>query len=453
MLTAKRIAEKISFYFSLCLIIACFIYISLILMIPGELVLLEGEEYVYRYQGIFPLSISTDAGIDGIIQLLSAGKQEDDDYGVQSAVVLKSNRRGSIELTVSILDLIPLKTVKVEVIPNSRLVVCGNTVGIKLDVDGILVVGVMEVETTDGRRVLPVRDTGIKTGDFITHVNGVKIENVNDLIAQIEVSQGKKISIRYRRGETFNDIVVQPVISIDDKKYHIGLWVRDNTAGIGTLTFYDKDTLHFGALGHGITDLDTGVLIPAKSGEILESNILAVKKSRNGTPGELKGIFDENKARLGTVSVNSAQGVYGKLTRALTHVIPERLYPIAVRSQVREGPATMLANVIGKEICEYEIEIQKISTRNANGTKGMIIKITDQRLLDITGGIVQGMSGSPIIQGGRIVGALTHVLVNDPSRGYGIFIECMVKKMYENRELNRNVDAMKNIDAINNRAS
>jgi stage IV sporulation protein B len=450
MFVAKKTIKRIGFYFSLCLIIICFIYISLFLLIPGELVLLEGEEYIYQYQNIFPLGISTDAGKDGIIQLKNSSKQQDD-FKVQSSVVLKSNKRGNIELTVSILELIPLKTIKVDVVPNSKLVVCGNTIGIKLEVDGILVVGMMEVETIDGRRILPVKDTGIKTGDFITHVNGTKTENVNDLIAQIEASQGKKISIRYRRDENFNDIIVQPVMSIDDKKYHIGLWVRDNTAGIGTLTFYEQGTLHFGALGHGITDLDTGVLIPAKSGEIMESNILAVKKSRNGTPGELKGIFAENKTRLGVISVNSTQGVYGKLNHVVTNMIPERLYPIAIRTQVKEGPATMLANVIGKEIGEYEIEIQKISSRNTNGTKGMIIKITDKRLLDITGGIVQGMSGSPIIQDGRIVGALTHVLVNDPSRGYGIFIECMVKKMYENKEINRKVDVKKN-DAIINKA-
>lgn len=450
MFVVKKATRRIGFYFFLCLIIICFIYISLFLMIPGELVLLEGEEYIYKYQSIFPLSISTDASKDGIIQLKNDGRQQDG-FNIQSSVVLKSNRIGSVELTISILELIPVKTVKVDVVPNSKLVVCGNTIGIKMEVDGILVVGMMEVETTDGRRILPVKDTDIKTGDFITHVNGIKTEDVNSLIAQIEASRGGKISIRYRRGESFNDIVVRPVMSIDDKKYHIGLWVRDNTAGIGTLTFYEKETFHFGALGHGITDLDTGVLIPAKSGEIMESNILAVKKSRNGTPGELKGIFAESKARLGVVRVNSAQGVYGKLNHLMTDMIPERLYPIAIRSQVKEGPATMLANVIGKEIGEYEIEIQKVSSTNANGSKGMIIKITDERLLDITGGIVQGMSGSPIIQDGRIVGALTHVLVNDPSRGYGIFIECMVKKMYENMEINRNFDVMEN-EVINNKA-
>ncbi|NSW91365.1 MAG: SpoIVB peptidase [Firmicutes bacterium] len=433
MFAFKKILKKIGFSFAVFAIIVCLIYIYALWSIPGELVLLEGEEYIYRFQNIFPIKISADK--DGIIQLKSKDEGQAG-FRVYSPILLKSNKRGSLELNISILELIPLKTIKVDVIPNTKLAVCGNTIGIKLKLDGILVVGMMEVETVDGKRILPVKDTGIKPGDFITHVNGVEMDNVNDLIAEIEASRGRKINIRYRRAEMFYNITVQPVISIDDKRYHIGLWVRDNTAGIGTLTFYEPDTLYFGALGHGITDIDTGILMPAKSGEILESNILAVKKSKNGTPGELKGIFAENKDRLGVVNVNSTYGVYGKLNHTIINMMPEKLYPIAIRSQVKEGPATILANIIGKEINEYEIEIQKVSVGSTNGSKGMIIKITDKRLLDITGGIVQGMSGSPIIQDGKIVGAVTHVLVNDPSRGYGIFIECMVKKMQENSAIN-----------------
>ncbi|HHY24219.1 MAG TPA: SpoIVB peptidase, partial [Clostridiaceae bacterium] len=201
---------------------------------------------------------------------------------------------------------------------------------------------------------------------------------------------------------------------------------------------YEPDTLCFGSLGHGITDIDTGVLMSVKWGEILDANILAIKKSENGTPGELKGIFDEDKNKFGIVDVNSIYGIYGKLYNPIIGIdmMSKRLYPIAVKNQIKEGSATILANIMGKQVNEYEIEIQKVSTRNANGSKGMVIKITDKRLLEATGGIVQGMSGSPIIQDGRIVGAITHVLVNDPTRGYGIFIECMIKKMQENSAIN-----------------
>jgi stage IV sporulation protein B len=214
----------------------------------------------------------------------------------------------------------------------------------------------------------------------------------------------------------------------DDKKYHIGLWVRDSTAGIGTLTFYDPKTSAFGALGHGITDIDTGLLMPVDSGEIIESSILGIKVGKSGVPGELKGVFIEDM-RLGTIENNSEFGIYGKLSDNAANKITGKLYPIGLRSEIKEGPAVILSNIDGKSIAEFEIEIQKVSRQNINGSKGMIIKVTDQKLLEATGGIVQGMSGSPIIQNGKIIGAVTHVLVNDPTKGYGIFIEGMLKNL------------------------
>ncbi len=436
MLAFKRKIKTIGISLTLCIVILFVIYIYAFWSLPGELVLLEGGEYIYHYQNILPIKITTDN--NSAIQIKRKDGKQDKYIRISSPILLKTNNRGSLNLSISMFGLIPVKTIKVDVIPNTKIVACGNTIGIKLKLDGILVVGMTEVETVDGRKILPVKDTGIKPGDFIIKANGRSVEDVNDLIREIDVSKGEKIEIQYRSGEDYNNAYVKPVMSIDDKRYHIGLWVRDNTAGIGTLTYYDPDTLHFGSLGHGITDIDTGVLLPTKWGEILEANILAIKKSENGTPGELKGIFDEGRNRFGIVNVNSIYGIYGKLYNPIKGMekTSKRLYPIAVKNQIREGTATILANIIGKEVNEYEIEIQKVSTRNTNGSKGMVIKITDKRLLEATGGIVQGMSGSPIIQDGRIVGAITHVLVNDPSRGYGIFIECMIKKMQENTTIN-----------------
>ena len=222
-----------------------------------------------------------------------------------------------------------------------------------------------------------------------------------------------------------------PVKSSEDGKYHIGLWVRDSTAGIGTLTFYDADTGKFGALGHGITDIDTGTLMSVKSGEKLESDILGVKMSRSGVPGELKGVFSEGR-QLGTIESNTEVGIYGKLEKHAMQRMKGKMYPVGVRANIKEGPAVILSNIDGKKTEEYDIVIQKVSRQNLNGSKGMIIKITDERLLSTTGGIVQGMSGSPVIQDGKIVGAVTHVLVNDPTRGYGIFIETMLMNASQN---------------------
>jgi len=186
------------------------------------------------------------------------------------------------------------------------------------------------------------------------------------------------------------------------------------------------ETGKFGALGHGITDIDTGTLMSVKSGEIMESNILGVKMGKSGEPGELRGMFTDG-LRLGTIQVNSDIGIYGKLDKAAIKRIAGRVYPVGVRAEIKEGPATMLSNIDGKEIKEYKILIQRVSRQNMSGSKGMIVKIADENLLKATGGIVQGMSGSPIIQNGKIIGAVTHVLVNDPTRGYGIFIESMLK--------------------------
>lgn len=436
MFVFKRRLKTIGILLGFCIAILFMMYIYAFWSLPDELVLLEEGEYIYHFQNILPIKISTDN--NSTIQLKRKEEQQFQYIRISNPILLKTQNKGSLDLCVSMFGLIPVKTIKVDVIPNIKIIACGNTIGIKLKLDGILVVGMSEVETVDGKKILPVKETGIKPGDFITKVNDRGVEDVNDLITKIDASKGEKIDIQYRRGEDYNSICVKPIMSIDDKRYHIGLWVRDNTAGIGTLTYYEPDTLCFGSLGHGITDIDTGVLMSVKWGEILDANILAIKKSENGTPGELKGIFDEDKNKFGIVDVNSIYGIYGKLYNPIIGIdmMSKRLYPIAVKNQIKEGSATILANIMGKQVNEYEIEIQKVSTRNANGSKGMVIKITDKRLLEATGGIVQGMSGSPIIQDGRIVGAITHVLVNDPTRGYGIFIECMIKKMQENSAIN-----------------
>lgn len=363
----KKKVKNIGLSFVFCIVILSIIYIYALWSLPGDMILLEGEEYIYHFQNIFPIKLSPNSSnSNNAVQLKRKDEKQTNLIKFSSPILLRTNNRGTINLHVNMFGLIPVKTIKVDVIPNIKVVACGNTIGIKLELDGILVVGMTEVETINGKKVLPVKDTGIKPGDFIVQVNSKKMEDVNDLIAEIDASKGEEINIQYRSGENYNNIYVKPVMSIDDNRYHIGLWVRDNTAGIGTLTFYEPDTLYFGSLGHGITDIDTGVLMPIKWGEILESNILAIKKSENGTPGELKGIFAENRNRFGVVNVNSIYGIYGKLYNPIRGKdgIPKRVYPIAVRNQIKEGPATILANIMGKEVDEYGIEIQKISAEH-----------------------------------------------------------------------------------------
>lgn len=398
-------------------------YLKVILTVPGEMVLIEGEEYLYDIDSIFPISIKADT--EGILKI--NGESIESSYnhiGISKPVSLSSDRGGSLKLKLRFFGLIPVKTINVDVVSNKSLVACGNTIGVKIKLDGILVIGISSV-VADGQKVVPVRNTGIRPGCVIVAVNDREMESIDDLVDEIVQSGGKQLKIKFKSGEEVLEAAVTPVMSSEDDKYHIGLWVRDSTAGIGTLTFYDANTGKFGALGHGITDIDTGMLMSVKSGEILESDILGVKMSKSGVPGELKGVFSEGR-HLGKIDSNTEAGIYGRLDRHAMQRIKGRVYPVGVRANIREGPATILSNIDGKNIEEYDIVIQKVSRQNLNGSKGMIIKITDERLLGATGGIVQGMSGSPVIQDGKIVGAVTHVLVNDPTRGYGIFIETML---------------------------
>ena len=405
-------------------------YIKVMISIPGELVLIEGEEYIYNLNSLFPLNIKVDQ--EGVLNLngektVAAGRN----INFSDPVSLRTIKNGSVKLNMRFFGLLPVKTVRVDIVPSRQVAACGNTVGVKLKIDGILVIGVSDVEMVNGQKTVPARDTGIKPGYVITSVNDKRILDINDLIREIESSAGTPVKIVYRYGSLKGVAYISPAKSAEDRKYHIGLWVRDSTAGIGTLTYYDPSTRCFGALGHGITDIDTGTLMPVESGEILESNILGVKMGKSGTPGELKGIFVED-TKLGTILRNSEVGIYGNLDESALSRISGSLYPVGVRANVKEGPASILSNIDGKSIEEFSIDIQKVSRQNLNGSKGMIIKITDKELLNTTGGIVQGMSGSPIIQGGKIIGAVTHVLVNDPTRGYGIFIEAMLKNVAGN---------------------
>ncbi|HOQ38321.1 MAG TPA: SpoIVB peptidase [Acetivibrio sp.] len=424
----KPTKKKIFLFLVICFMVLTITYLRILFTLPNQITLFENKEYNYNFKS--PFLVNLEAENDDILIFESEdSKVSDDKNGSNDNIMIKAKKLGRTTLSLRLFGLIPIKTMQVDVVPYKEVVACGNTVGVKIKVNGILVIGISDVETVDGQRMLPARDSGLKPGDLIVEVNNQKVESAYDLMSQIENSQGQKISIKYKRGNSYNNTKVTPVMAVEDKKYRIGMWVRDSTAGIGTLTFYDPQTKGFGALGHGITDIDTGAIMPVGKGEIIESNILTIKKGTKGNPGELKGILIEDTEPLGIISKNSQYGIYGTLNDKAINIFSRKQYPIALRNDIKTGPAKILANIDGKSVVEYDIEIEKVSKKSANGLKGMIIKVTDQRLLDAIGGIVQGMSGSPILQDGKLIGAVTHVLVNDPTRGYGILIEWMVKNM------------------------
>ena len=300
------------------------------------------------------------------------------------------------------------------------LIPLGHTVGMKLFSDGLLVVHLSE--STDGAgNVCPARACGIRTGDLLLELNDQDLKSTEQLQAALQKNGAQPVSLTVQRGARRLSLTATPVNG-GDGVYRLGAWVRDSMAGIGTMTYYDPQTGTFGALGHGITDVDTAQLMPISSGSLMPSSVEKVKSGEQGHPGELEGKFETDR-EIGTLLCNSCTGVFGKLTD--TAMVTGAPVEVARRQDVKCGDAVILANVDGNEVEEFSIKILKFVENGENG-RDLLIRVTDRDLLKKTGGIVQGMSGSPILQNGKLVGAVTHVLVSDPTRGYAILMENML---------------------------
>ena len=304
----------------------------------------------------------------------------------------------------------------------------GRAVGIKLFSDGVVVVGLSEISTQQGAQT-PAKDCGLQEGDIITHINSEEVDTIEEVREILQEVGDRQMSIRCLRGEKELQMTVQAVQCSTDGAYKLGAWIRDSMAGIGTMTFYDPSTGLFGALGHGINDVDTSLLMPLESGSIMYAEVSDVRKGQAGEPGELHGAFQVERD-LGSLFANTVGGVFGTLTdTGLADGLDP--VPVAARSEVKVGPATILSNIAGDDVEEYTVEIIRVFPAGSHDTRELMVKVTDQRLLDATGGIVQGMSGSPILQNGKLVGSVTHVLINDPTQGYGILAETMLDTAQE----------------------
>ena len=316
--------------------------------------------------------------------------------------------------------LFPVKDVTVTVTEDTVVMVCGTPFGIKLYTKGVLVVGLSDVETAAGK-TNPAAAAGVCVGDTILAVNGQTVNTGDEVSALISGSGGKKVTLRLERDGVAFDASFTPVKTAEG--YRAGLWVRDSAAGIGTLTFYDPVEGTFAGLGHAVCDVDTGERMSLSDGEIVPARIFGVTKGKAGSPGELKGCFDAGS--LGVLEKNSDNGLYGSLT-----AFPFGWQTMAVArcQQVTVGYAQILCTVDGTRPRYYTVAIEQVRQNSRAATRHMVVRVTDPDLLALTGGIVQGMSGSPIIQDGRLVGAVTHVLVEDPTRGYGIFAETMLER-------------------------
>ena len=337
-------------------------------------------------------------------------------------IALNTSSCGIYNIPIKIFNAIPLKTIAVTVTPMQYVVPSGDTIGIKMYTDGLLIVAVSDFTANDGTIVSPAKKSGLERGDRIRAVNGEEINTAEELSKFLSNGVSTLDLSIIRGNETFNTSITS-VAEISSEKPRLGLWVRDSTAGIGTLTYYDPSNSAFASLGHAICDPDTGDIMKLRRGNVLSCNIMSVVKGERGTPGELVGSFSSKT--FGTIKDNNELGVYGFLENTSELNFSEAI-GVATRFQIKEGEAKILANVDGKGIREYKAEIVKVSKNAKTDNKGLVIKVTDEDLIAKTGGIVQGMSGAPILQNNLLVGAVTHVFVNDPTKGYGTFIELMV---------------------------
>lgn len=398
----KKILKMLLLVFFLMII---YVYVLAIEKIPSKITLFEGED----------INLKTVLGIN---------------FNYADTIETSSSEGTKKNIQVSFLDNIPIKNVDVNVIPKTKVIPLGNIAGVKLYTNGVLVVGMSEIEGKDNQRYKPYVNTGIEEGDTIIKVNNKEINSTDDLIETVNQSEGNKIKINYIHEKETKECSITPVETINEE-YKIGLWVRDSAAGVGTITFYEPSNKTFGALGHGITDIDTNELINIASGEFITTKILNITKGEVGTPGKIQGTID-NQTNIGTISKNTKFGIYGKVDNLSSiNIDKSKEMDVALRDEIKQGKATILCSLDNQIPQEYEIEIEKIFKDNNYDNKSMQIKVTDERLLNKTGGIIQGMSGSPIIQNGKFVGAITHVLVNNPQEGYGVFADIMLKKASE----------------------
>ena len=335
-----------------------------------------------------------------------------------------AGEQGSYQVGLKLFGLIKLKDIQVDVVDTRYAIPCGSPIGIYLKSDGVMVIGTGRITGPDGMEVEPAFGI-LKTGDYIEAFNGKPMKTKEDLISAVNDSGGQDSVVTVRRDGEPIDVSVKPIAS-SDGKYKLGAWVRDDTQGIGTITYVDMNG-NLGALGHGISDSDTGDLVETSQGALYSTEIMGIEKGTIGKPGLLSGvIYYGPQSHMGDISQNTNEGIFGTVNQQFKKQLTGEPMEIACRQDVKPGVAYIRSNVSG-ELEDYEIEIQKVDYNASHKNKSMVIKVTDPRLLELTGGIVQGMSGSPIIQDGKLAGAVTHVFVQDASRGYGILIENMLE--------------------------
>jgi stage IV sporulation protein B len=392
---------------------------------PDELSLFSGQPKRLDYG----VPVHAKITVDPTMLQVNGSTTRSTSVNLNKPLSLQSSKAGMTEMSLKLFGKIPFKTVKVNVVPDLHVIPGGQTIGVKVRAAGIMVVGHHLVKGEDGKKISPGENADIHLGDLITKVDGLAMNDVHKLAAVIERSGVAKrpLQLTIKRSGQMIARELMPAFDVEDKSWRLGLYIRDSAAGVGTLTFYAPDQGVYGALGHVITDMDTQLPIEVGEGQILQSNVRSINKSQNGEPGEKRAEFVKQSKILGNIKRNTPFGIFGGMTDQPDHGYDNRRVPVAFAEEVKEGHAEIWTVIDGQKVERFQIEIVHVAKQSVPATKGMVIRITDHRLLERTGGIVQGMSGSPILQNGKLVGAVTHVFVNDPASGYGCFIEWMLQ--------------------------
>lgn len=388
--------------------------------IPNEIYIQKGMQKAID----LGLPVRADVDAAGVISL--SGDTLAQATGMQSPLVIDPIESGDATIELSLFGL-PVKTLKVNVSDEVMVIPGGQSIGVTLFTNGALVVGITGIEMENGSTANPAREAGMLPGDVIVSINGETVENADHVSRIVDQSEGTLNVVVDREGRKL-DLSVSPITDYKTGKLRLGVWVRDSTAGVGTLTFIDPNKRWFGGLGHAICDLDTGSVLSVKEGEIYYSEVIQINKGENGVPGEIKGYFSSASGNMGLILKNTDYGIYGTLYDSVK--LDELAEPIAVArpDEVVLGPAKILSTIDHEGVKEFDCEIIKINNQSTPEQKSLVIRVTDKELLEKTGGIVQGMSGSPIIQNGKLVGAVTHVFVNNPTKGYGLFADWMLQQ-------------------------
>ncbi|HHT48862.1 MAG TPA: SpoIVB peptidase [Firmicutes bacterium] len=415
-------------------------------LLPTRLRITPGQNLEISLQKPFSIYLEADR-LEGIIGANGQDRLEKGESGSCSQVMVCPEREGTQTLEIRFLG-IPIRRVNLLVEKMPEVIPGGHAIGVLVASEGVIISGHLPVRDDQGKEFYPAEEAGIKVGDLLIAINGQVIHRLNqvDPLIQLEAAKGGPLTLTLLRDGQTIQRKIQPVKRSNSQngtdRYLLGLYVEDPAAGVGTLTYYNPQSKMYGALGHKIVGFSNRE-IPLTNGKLVAARITGINQGNRGEPGEKIGIFSGHTDIIGDITANTSIGIYGSLFNGITNQWYPRLISVATISEVRPGPAEILTVLTGNEICRFTIEIQKVYHQTSLRDKGMVIRVTDPELLSRTGGIIQGMSGSPIIQNGKLIGAITHVFVNDPTRGYGVFAEWMLQmeeSLHQNRAAIENSD-------------